>query len=203
MRPTHNAADSRADSTADSTGNGQIRHWKQEPLVWMLIAIPSTAVIMGVVMITLAIQSWSGLVVDDYYRKGKQINLVLARDQLAHELGLAAGLSLVVDPSLVADQNLDDSGRVEILFDPDVSVIPGERIELRLVHATRPGLDQDLIFENHQRHQLEAGLQLPGPGRWNVFLQTADWRLTGSLQYPQDRQTRLTPNYIAPETKAE
>jgi hypothetical protein len=193
MRPT----DSTADSTANSTGNGQIRHWKQEPLVWLLIAIPSTAVIMGVVMITLAIQSWSGLVVDDYYRKGKQINLVLARDQLAHELGLAAGLSLV------ADQNLDDSGRVEILFDPDVSVIPGERIELRLVHATRPGLDQDLIFENHQRHQLEAGLQLPGPGRWNVFLQTADWRLTGSLQYPQDRHTRLTPNYIAPETKAE
>ena len=183
--------DSTADSTADSETTGQIRHWKQEPLVWLLIAIPSTAVVMGVVMITLAIQSSSGMVVDDYYRKGKQINLVLARDQLAHELGLAAGLSL------------DDSGRVEILFDPEVSVIPGERIELRLVHATRPGLDQDLIFENHQLHQLEAGLQLPGPGRWNVFLQTADWRLTGSLQYPQDRQTRLTPNYIAPETKAE
>jgi hypothetical protein len=179
------------DSTADSTTNGQVRNWKQEPLVWMLIAIPSSAIIMGVVMITLAIQSWSGLVVDDYYRKGKQINLVLARDQFAHELGLVAGL------------RLDDSGRVEILFDPEVSVIPGERIELRLVHATRPGLDQDLIFENHQLRQLEAGLQLPGPGRWNVFLQTTDWRLTGSLQYPQDRQTRLTPNYIPPETKAE
>lgn len=189
--------DSTADSPADSTGNGQIRHWKQEPLVWLLIAIPSTAVVMGVVMITLAIQSSSGMVVDDYYRKGKQINLVLARDQLAHELGLAAGLSLV------ADSSLDDSGRVEIRFDPEVSVIPGERIELRLVHATRPGLDQDLIFENHQRHQLEAGLQLPGPGRWNIFLQTADWRLTGSLQYPQDQQARLTPNYTPPEAKAE
>ena len=32
---------------------------------------------MGVVMITLAIQSYSGLVVDDYYKKGKQINRVL------------------------------------------------------------------------------------------------------------------------------
>ena len=185
------------DSTADSTGNDQVRHWKREPLVWMLIAIPSTAVVMGVVMITLAIQSWSGLVVDDYYRKGKQINLVLARDQLAHELGLAAGMRLV------APESLDDSGRVEIRFDPEVSVIPGERIELRLVHATRPGLDQDLIFENHQLNQLEAGLQLPGPGRWNVFLQTSDWRLTGSLQYPQDQQTRLTPNYIAPGAKHE
>ena len=197
MRPTDSTADSTADSPADSTGNGQIRHWKQEPLVWLLIAIPSSAVVMGVVMITLAIQSSSGMVVDDYYRKGKQINLVLARDQLAHELGLAASLSLV------ADESLDDSGRVEIRFDPEVSVIPGERIELRLVHATRPGLDQDLIFENHQLRQFEAGLQLPGPGRWNIFLQTADWRLTGSLQYPQDRQARLTPNYTPPEAKAE
>ena len=183
--------DSTTDSAADGTGSGQVRPWKQEPLVWLLIAIPSTAIVMGVVMITLAIQSWSGLVVDDYYRKGKQINLVLARDQFAHELGLVAGLSL------------DNAGRVQIRFDPEVIVIPGERIELRLVHTTRPGLDQDLVFENHQLHQFEAGLQLPGPGRWNVFLQTADWRLTGSLQYPQDRQTRLTPNYIPPETKAE
>ena len=162
------------------------RHWRREPLVWLLIAIPSSAVIMGVVMITLALNSFSGLVVDDYYRKGKQINLVLARDKLAYELGLAAGISL------------DSSGRVEIRFDPDVLVIPGERIELRLVHATRPGLDQDLIFDNDRLRLLEAELQLPGPGRWNIYLQTPDWRLTGSLQYPQNQRARLLPNYIAP-----
>jgi len=64
--------------TIDSATSSQVRHWKKEPFVWMIIAIPSSAIIMGVVIITLAIQSWSGLVVDDYYRKGKQINLVLA-----------------------------------------------------------------------------------------------------------------------------
>jgi hypothetical protein len=163
--------------------NGEHRHWMREPLVWMLIAIPSTAVIMGVVMITLALQSFSGMVVDDYYRKGKQINRVLARDRLAYELGLAAGL------------RVDGSGRLEIRFDPDAEVIPGERIELRLVHATRPGLDRDLIFDNNRLHLLEAELQIPGPGRWNIYLQTPDWRLTGSLQYPQTRHARLLPNY--------
>ena len=171
--------------------NGEHRHWMREPLVWMLIAIPSTAVIMGVVMITLALQSFSGMVVDDYYRKGKQINRVLARDRLAYELGLAAGL------------RVDGSGRLEIRFDPDAEVIPGERIELRLVHATRPGLDRDLIFDNNRLHLLEAELQIPGPGRWNIYLQTPDWRLTGSLQYPQTRHARLLPNYIAPNPKPE
>ena len=159
------------------------RHWMREPLVWMLIAIPSTAVVMGVVMITLALQSFSGMVVDDYYRTGKQINRVLARDRLAYELGLAAGL------------RLDGSGRLEIRFDPEVKVIPGERIELRLVHATRPGLDRDLVFDNNRLY-LQAELQIPGPGRWNIYLQTPDWRLTGSLQYPQTQYARLLPNYI-------
>jgi hypothetical protein len=167
------------------------RHWTREPLVWLLIAIPSSAVIMGAVMITLALQSFSGMVVDDYYRKGKQINLVLARDRLAYELGLAA------------DFRVDDSNRLEIRFDPDVKVIPGEQIELRLIHATRSGLDRDLVFTNNSLHLLEAELQIPGPGRWNIYLQTPDWRLTGSLQYPQTRRARLLPNYIAPEPNAQ
>ena len=162
------------------------RHWTREPLVWLLITIPASAVVMGAVMITLALQSFSGMVVDDYYRKGKQINRVLARDRLAYELGLAAGF------------RVHNSGGVEIRFDPDAKVIPGERIELRLVHATRPGLDRDLIFDNNRLHLLEAELQIPGPGRWNIYLQTPDWRLTGSLQYPQTHFARLLPNYIPP-----
>lgn len=158
------------------------RPWQREPLVWLLIGIPLSAVIMGIVMLTLAIQTWSGLVVDDYYRKGKQINRVLARDQLACELGLAANLRVL------------ESGRIEIRFDPGVSVIPGERIELKLVHATRPGLDRSLFFDNRQLRRLEAELPIPGPGRWNLFLQTGDWRLTGSLQFPQASSAPLLPN---------
>ena len=94
-----------------ATSDVPVRNWKREPLVWMLIAIPLAAVIMGVVMLTLAIQSYSGLVVDDYYKKGKQINRVLARDRFAYELGLAAGFEL------------RDGNRIEIRFDPSVSVM--------------------------------------------------------------------------------
>ena len=159
--------------------------WKREPLVWMLIAIPFSAVIMGVVMITLAIQSWSGLVVDDYYKKGKQINRVLARDKFAYELGLAAGFKIETD------------GSIEIRFDPEVQFIPGDKIVLELVHATMPGLDQRLIMQKRDTHLLRGEISLPGKGRWNLYLQTGDWRLTGSLQYPQQAATDLLPNYFA------
>ena len=160
------------------------RNWKREPMVWMLIAIPLAAVIMGVVMITLASQTFSGLVVDDYYKKGKQINRVLARDKLAHELGLAAGL------------RLETGGRIEIRFDPEVQFIPGDTIELNLVHATMPGLDQRLQLKKTGTHLLLGNVNLPGNGRWNLSLQTEDWRLTGSLQYPQQASAELLPNYF-------
>ncbi|MBT8433585.1 MAG: FixH family protein [Gammaproteobacteria bacterium] len=160
------------------------RNWKREPMVWLLIAIPFSAVIMGVVIITLAVQSFSGLVVDDYYKKGKEINRVLARDQLAYELGLAAGLSL------------EAGGKFEIRFAPEVQFIPGDTIELKLIHATMPGLDQKLDLRKSDTHLLRGQLELPGEGRWNLFLQTEDWRLTGSLQYPDQMSVDLLPNYF-------
>jgi hypothetical protein len=158
--------------------------WKREPLVWMLIAIPFSAVVMGVVMITLAIQSSSGLVVDDYYKKGKQINRVLARDKFAYELGLAAGFKIETD------------GSIAIRFAPEVQIIPGDKIVLELIHATMPGLDQKLIMQRNETHLLTGEINLPGKGRWNLYLQTADWRLTGSLQYPQQPTADLLPNYF-------
>lgn len=165
------------------TMQGERRSWKQEPLVWLLIAIPFSAVIMGVVMITLAIQSYSGLVVDDYYKKGKQINRVLARDKFAQELGLAAGIRLGGD------------GSVEIRFAPGVQFVPGDKIELSLIHATKPGLDQNLQLDKIDSHLLAGKLELQGEGRWNLYLQTPDWRLTGSLQHPQQAAAELLPNY--------
>ncbi len=159
--------------------------WKREPLVWLLIVIPFSAVVMGVVIITLAIQSWSGLVVDDYYKKGKQINRVLARDKFAYELGLAASFKLATD------------GSTEVLFDPGVSFIPGDKIVLELVHATLPGLDQRLVLQKHGTHLLRGKINLHGSGRWNLYLHTRDWRLTGSLHYPQQPVAELLPNYFA------
>jgi hypothetical protein len=159
-------------------------NWKREPLVWMLIAIPFSAVVMGVIMITLAIQSWSGLVVDDYYKKGKQINRVLARDKFAYELGLAAAFKLGAD------------GSIEIRFDPGVEFIPGDKIVLEMVHATKPGLDQRIVMQKHDTRLLRGEISLPGSGRWNLYLQTGDWRLTGSLQYPQLADAELLPNYF-------
>lgn len=161
------------------------RHWTREPWVWLLITIPSTAIVMGVIMLTLAIQSYSGLVVDDYYRQGKQINRVLARDRAAWEMGLEAEMKLY------------SAGRVTLVLNSADSESFGKALELQLIHATRPGLDQTILLRSIGDHQWTGDVELKGQGRWNLVLQTPQWRLTGSLHHPGSGQAILLPNYFA------
>jgi hypothetical protein len=56
----------------------------------MVIAIPASSVIMGVVMLVLAITTYDGLVTDDYYKQGLQINRLLERDAAAERHGLSS-----------------------------------------------------------------------------------------------------------------
>ena len=152
--------------------------------MWMLIAIPFSAVIMGICLLTLAVQSDSGLVIDDYYKHGKEINRVLARNKAAHELGLQANLE--IEGGTVIRIRLDAVKIVDSL----------EKIELQMVHATKPGLDRRFTFELIDDVLLVNTTPFTSRGRWNLYLQTASWRLTGSIQIPLQNSASLLPNYF-------
>ncbi len=156
-------------------------NWKREPLVWMIIAIPFSAIIMGVVMITLALKSETGMVVDDYYKKGKEINRVLARDEMALTLGLEA----------VVDMNHQFHRlRVEVKARPDTPLISVPVIHF--FHATRQGQDQTVALHQTDEHIFQGTFDELVPGRWNVHLETSAWRLLGSRQVPGDTTIRLS-----------
>jgi len=104
--------------------------WHSYPLVWMMIAIPFSAVIMGVVMIWLAVDTDDGLVADDYYKQGLEINRVLSRDKKAAELGLSAIIEF------------DNSARIiRMQFDKGSLETFPNSLPLRLQHATRENSD--------------------------------------------------------------
>lgn len=147
--------------------------WYREPFVWLLIAFPATAVIAGFVTLGLAIRSDDGVVEDDYYRKGKEINRVLARDRAAARLGLESTLVL-------------DAARRELalrLSAKQATTLPAA-VEIRFLHATRAGLDQSLLLARAADGAYRAPLPPLAPGHWNVQLAAQDWRLVGSLQVP-------------------
>ncbi|MCP4429838.1 MAG: FixH family protein [Gammaproteobacteria bacterium] len=159
----------------------QLLSWKNQPYVWMLILIPMSAVIMGVVMITLAINSDSGLVVDDYYKKGKQINKVIARDRMAASMSLSANIEFNMD-----------SKNIDVIFLTYNWQSNNEVITLGLYHATRPGMDQFLTLQKVDDYLFSARYTPLDPGRWKIQLATESWRLVGSLHRPGGNSLQLT-----------
>ena len=155
--------------------------WKDQPYVWMLILIPLSAVVVGIIMLTLALESETGLVVDDYYKKGKQINRVLARDQAAATMGLSATINLDKETNIIRIQLAANS-----------NLITNEEILLGLYHATRAGMDQNLIMQPTAVRTFEAEYAELAKGRWHLQLETLTWRLTGSLYVPGNNSLQLS-----------
>jgi len=68
------------------------RPWFREPWVWLIIALPASAVFGGIITIWIAVESDDGLVQDDYYKYGMEINKTLDRDKAAVQYELVANL---------------------------------------------------------------------------------------------------------------
>ena len=157
--------------------------WYRQPLVWMLIMLPATVVVASFITLYLAISSDDGLVEDDYYQRGKEINRVLDRDHAAQRYGLRAQVSLDAQ-----------SGRVDVQLGAVKLATMPEHLELKLLHATRSGQDEVVTLvrmpDGHYQGALPAAM---AQGRWYVQLAANDWRLNGELHVPADRVAVLSP----------
>lgn len=148
--------------------DGRARPWYRESWVWAVLAIPGAAVLMGIVMITLAVRSDDGLVADDYYKQGLAINQVIDRQERAKALGVAA---------TVAFTPAHDGVRVALAG----RVAPSASVRLLLVHPTRSGLDQVVELDPQPGGGLAGKLAPPSAGRWRLVLEdrAAGWRVSG------------------------
>ena len=163
-----------------------VRAWYREPLVWLIITFPLTAVIAGFFTLYLAIISKDGLVVDDYYQKGKEINMSLARDRAAAQQGLRAGVTLDAAKQEVVVQLSSTKGQP----------LP-DRLDLRWLHATRAGFDRTQMLIRSPDGRYRSAFPELAPGHWYVQVEAQDWRLQGSLHVPADTRLELKPADIA------
>ena len=148
--------------------------------MWLVIALPMTAVVGGMITLYLAISTSDGLVVDDYYQRGKAINLDLARDDAAARYRLTASLALY-------------QGNAVYL---QLSAVNGswpDSIRLSLMHPTRAGFDQVVQLRHEGTGNYRGRIDALGSGHWYVQLEADDWRLSGTLQIPQTAPLILVP----------
>jgi hypothetical protein len=126
-------------------------------------------VVAGIITVIIAANTEDGLVVDDYYKEGLAINEVIAHDQKAHELGLAAFI----------DAN-SETGQIQVSLSSRQKFEVPEEITFRLIHRTRSGEDQITTLNRVGDAADYRGFIKPPiiPGRWTVQIQSQDqWRL--------------------------
>lgn len=144
--------------------------WYREPYVWLLIFFPFSAIVGGIVTTWLAVQSSDGLVVDDYYKRGLEINRTMERDRAAERYGLEAEMLFEAD-----------SARARIHIRSNESYSPPGTIKVSFLHATRAGYDKHGELTRIAPDIYQTDMPNLIRGQWYILLEAEDWRLLESL----------------------
>ena len=160
--------------------------WYRNPLVWMMIAFPAWSVIAGISTVVVAFQVFDGVVVDDYYARGKAINVVIERDVAALRRGLAAVVHLAPARSAAGTEV---TAAVTAL---DVGSLPAV-LKLALLHSTRGGVDAHVDLVRTAPGAYRADLPALAPGKYYLQVEAEDWRIVGALRQPAEATTSLGP----------
>lgn len=156
--------------------------WYRQGWPWFLIALPATAVIAGVITLVIAVKTFDGLVVDDYYKEGRAIVQTIGRTERARELGLRAALRVRSEAIRI------------VLAAPDAGVLP-ERIIVTVAHPTRGGQDQVVVLSG-MKGVFEAALVPLSTGRWlfQIEDESRTWRMNGAAYLPTETEIRIDPS---------
>jgi hypothetical protein len=158
--------------------------WYAEPWVWLMISFPLAAVIGGMITIYLAVSTSDGLVVDDYYKRGKAINVDLARDRAAARYGLQARIDI--------DLQVNSA---HLLLTAPATIRP-DVVQLSLLHPTRAGHDQVLLLQRAADGSYRGSIDELTRGNWYLQLEAGDWRLSGSMAVPAEAPVVLLPTVV-------
>ena len=146
--------------------------WYRHPWALFLAALPAIAVVAGVITFRIAANGTDGLVAEDYYKQGLNVQEDIKRLHHARERGIQGVLSLKAEGVAFTPERADALNNPSLL--------------LRFVHPTRAGLDQVVALKN------DSGVyrgQMPNivMGAWKFQLEdeAQTWRIVGAAHLPE------------------
>ncbi len=156
------------------------KSWYHEPFVWLLIFFPASAIVAGMITVSLAINSYDGLVADDYYKQGLEINRTFERDKAAVHYGIQAALRFDVEHQFI-----------HLKFNAHSNYKLPNQITLNFHHHTRSGFDKTVILERFGDHFYQSALPELIVGKWYIELAADDWRLLESVRMPVTQEISM------------
>lgn len=157
------------------------RPWYKEPWPWILMAFPVASVIVGIFFFQAAVRSDDGLVTDDYYTKGKAINMELKRDNVAANLGITGQVMVGAD------------GRAVRISTTSKKPLP-DTLHIKFIHPAQDDFDgvADIHKVADNLYQGELNQPLVNANHWYVQVEdkAKQWRIVGEWK-PKEGTTVL------------
>jgi hypothetical protein len=157
--------------------------WYKQGWPWFLISFPALAVVGGIITVVYAVNSWDGLVADDYYKEGQMVVEVIDRLELARKQGLSAHATLrddhvSVELTAAQKENL-----------PDV-------LHLTVVHPTHSGSDQQVVLKKESDGLYSGELAPLRAGLWRFQIEdeSRSWRMNGAANIPTETEVLIQPS---------
>lgn len=148
--------------------NEQQDLWYRNPYVWLVAAFPMIAVVAGIATVIITSKNQPDMVVDDYYKKGKAINLELEFYKKAKSLGIEFSTVITADSIKLSNEKQ----------------LPA--IKIKFVHATLKHRDFDVVATPNANGQLTAPIASDISGKWQIFIEPMDssWKLRKEIALP-------------------
>ncbi|MEP4889785.1 MAG: FixH family protein [Aliiglaciecola sp.] len=155
--------------------------WYKQFWPWFLITIPVVSICLSVTMLNLALNTEDSLVIDDYYKEGKGINLELTKIQEAKAQGISTVLTIT-----------DNRVQLEFLSGKPNS---GEALKLHFYHATLQDKDFSLLLTQDANGIYKATAEEPIKGKWKLTLSPLDeqWKIMQDKGLPQKAPFNFNP----------
>ncbi|MBV2129727.1 FixH family protein [Arsukibacterium indicum] len=152
--------------------------WYKQVWPWILIAIPVVTALRAIYAVVLMNQQQPDLVIDDYYKAGKSINLQLAKYREAALRNLNATV-------LIA------GNRAVVRFTENA--VLDSSIHLDFYHPTLAAQDFAVDAQRSGELLYVATLPLTPTGKWrlNVTDNSNEWKLRATFELPATQEIKL------------
>lgn len=168
--------------------------WYRYRWPWLLFAGPAIVVVAAISTAVIAVKTEDSLVNDNYYKKGKEINEDLARDNAAARLGLRAQMILS-----------DDGSSVRVLTNSNTDASLPDVLKLSFQHPTREGQDVNVELQRQADNVYVGKLALTRSKHWYLRIEdpAGQWRVEGEWKPAKGVVAMLVPSVSGSTTAAE
>ncbi|EKO3851128.1 FixH family protein [Vibrio harveyi] len=156
-----------------------VKPWYKQFWPWFLIILPLTVVVWTIVTVVVFANNSVSLVAEDYYKKGKGINIDISKMNVARDLGLNATVS-------------SDNNTMVISFNKgELPHFPA--LTATFTHRTLPDRDftKLLTADAKGNYRLTPENSIQGP--WFVELEphNKEWMIQGRVEFPAQPTTLM------------